>query len=143
MSIVSKYRTHSCEELRVNNINQDVVLSGWIHNKRDHGGVLFIDLRDHYGITQITSENNNIIEKISHLHLESVITIHGKVVERSIETKNNNLTTGDIEIIINKFDILSESEIVPFQINDDENCNEEMRLKYRFLDLRRKKCMII
>ena len=133
-----KYRTHKCHELNHQDVNEVVRLSGWVHRKRDHGQLIFIDLRDHFGLTQVvvdsTNENFKTIENIS---LESVITITGIVIERSIETKNKNLPTGDIEVNLSGLDILSKAETLPLQVNSDEDYGEETRLKFRYLDLRR------
>ena len=133
-----KYRTHKCHELRIENIKDIVKLSGWVHRKRDHGQLIFIDLRDHYGLTQVVvdSSNNNfsIIENIS---LESVVTITGTVVERSEETINKNLPTGNIEVNLSELEIVSKSNTLPLQVNSDEDYGEETRLKFRYLDLRR------
>ena len=133
-----KYRTHKCNELRYENVKDVVKLSGWVHRKRDHGQLIFIDLRDHYGLTQVVvdSSNNNftIIENLS---LESVITITGTVVERSEETINKNLPTGKIEVNLSDLEIISKSETLPLQVNSDEDYGEETRLSFRYLDLRR------
>ena len=133
-----KYRTHKCHELSHQDVNEVVRLSGWVHRKRDHGQLIFIDLRDHFGLTQVvvdsTNENFKTIENIT---LESVITITGIVIERSIETKNKNLPTGDIEVNLSGLDILSKAETLPLQVNSDEDYGEETRLKFRYLDLRR------
>ena len=133
-----KYRTHKCNELRIENVNEQVKLSGWVHRKRDHGQLIFIDLRDHYGLTQVvvdsSNENFSIFES---LPLESVITVLGKVVERSDETINDNLPTGRIEINLSELEIISLSKALPLQVNSDEDYGEETRLKFRYLDLRR------
>ena len=133
-----KYRTHKCNELRYENVSDIVKLSGWVHRKRDHGQLIFIDLRDHYGLTQVVvdSSNNNfaIIENLS---LESVITITGTVVERSEETINKNLPTGKIEVNLSDLEIISKSDTLPLQVNSDEDYGEETRLSFRYLDLRR------
>jgi len=133
-----KYRTHKCNELRIENVNEQVKLSGWVHRKRDHGQLIFIDLRDHYGLTQVvvdsSNENFSIFES---LPLESVITVLGKVVERSDETINDNLPTGRIEINLSELEIISQSKALPLQVNSDEDYGEETRLKFRYLDLRR------
>lgn len=136
------YRTHKCNELRKANVGEEVKLSGWIHRKRDHGGLLFIDLRDTYGVTQCVvniEENKDILEKAEHTRNESVITITGKVVDRLEGTVNPKMETGDIEVTVDKFEILSESAVLPLQVNSEEDSGEETRLKYRFLDLRRPK----
>jgi len=133
-----KYRTHKCNELRYENVKDIVKLSGWVHRKRDHGQLIFVDLRDHYGLTQVVvdSSNNNfaIIESLS---LESVITITGTVVERSEETINKNLPTGKIEVNLSDLEIISKSDTLPLQVNSDEDYGEETRLSFRYLDLRR------
>ena len=132
------YRTHNCGELNIDHINNDVYISGWINKKRDHGGLLFVDLRDEYGITQcvINSENPKF-KLVENIKLESVIKISGKVVKRSDDTVNNNLPTGEIEILSKDIEILNESEQIPFQVAIDDDAPEDLRLKYRYLDLRR------
>jgi len=134
------YRTHNCGELNIDHINKDVYISGWINKKRDHGGLLFVDLRDEYGITQcvINSENPKF-KLVENIKLESVIKISGKVVKRSDDTVNNNLPTGEIEILSKDIEILNESEQIPFQVAIDDDAPEDLRLKYRYLDLRREK----
>ena len=133
-----KYRTHKCHELRIENVQDSVKLSGWVHRKRDHGQLIFIDLRDHYGLTQVVVDSSNknfsVVENVS---LESVITISGTVVERSAETINKNLPTGNIEVNLSELKIISKSNTLPLQVNSDEDYGEETRLKYRYLDLRR------
>ena len=133
-----KYRTHKCHELRIENVQDSVKLSGWVHRKRDHGQLIFIDLRDHYGLTQVVVDSSNknfsVVENVS---LESVITISGTVVERSEETINKNLPTGNIEVNLSELKIISKSNTLPLQVNSDEDYGEETRLKYRYLDLRR------
>ena len=133
-----KYRTHKCNELRIENVKDSVKLSGWVHRKRDHGQLIFIDLRDHYGLTQVVVDSSNknfsIIENLS---LESVITITGIVVERSKETVNKSLPTGNIEVNLSELEIISKSNTLPLQVNSDEDYGEETRLKFRYLDLRR------
>lgn len=139
MGMLNNFKTNTCGNLRINDINKIIKLSGWVHNKRDHGGVLFIDLRDRYGITQIVINDNLNIAEISKIHYESVITIVGKVVPRSKETINSSIATGEIEIYVTDYNATSYSEVLPFQINKDDDVNEELRLRYRFLDLRREK----
>ena len=138
-----KYRSHSCGELTKSNINQTVKLSGWVHSKRDHGSLIFIDLRDHFGITQcvIDSANTGLnLDQIASIKLESVITVVGEVIARSPEAVNPNIKTGEIEIKIAQLHIESLAEQIPFPINDKgDEYPEEIRLKYRFLDLRREK----
>ncbi len=137
---MTKYRTHKCNELNLTHKGNKIVLSGWINKKRDHGNLLFIDLRDNYGLTQcVIDKSNSIFEDIEKLPLESVIKIEGKVVERTKETINLNLSTGEIEVAINTFQILGTTKELPMPVFSDQEYAEEIRLKYRFLDLRRKK----
>ena len=135
---MNKYRTHNCSELSEKDINQKVHLSGWLHRKRDHGNLLFIDLRDHYGMTQCVIENKNkffpVLEK---LRPESVLKISGKVIRRSSETENLDLKTGKIEISIESLEVLSSAKELPMPVFGEQDYPEEIRLKYRFLDLRR------
>ncbi len=132
------YRSHTCGALRLADVGQTVRLSGWVHRKRDHGGLLFIDLRDHYGLTQCVIDiNNPIVESVASVRLESVVTVMGKVVKRPDETKNEKLPTGEIEIDIDSFTLISAADTLPFQVNTDNNDGEDGRLTYRFLDLRR------
>ena len=138
--MTNKYRTHKCGELRKEHVGNDVVLSGWINKKRDHGNLLFIDLRDNYGITQciIDKENSNFI-KLEKIQLETVVKIEGKVVNRSDETINKEIQTGDIEVGIQNFKVLGTCKELPLPVFSDQEYAEDIRLKYRFLDLRRKK----
>ena len=135
---MNKYRTHNCSEVGEKEINQNVILSGWLHRKRDHGNLLFIDLRDHYGITQCVIENKNrffpILEKTKP---ESVLKIQGRVVKRSSGTENLDLQTGKIEISIESVEILSEARELPMPVFGEQDYPEDIRLKYRFIDLRR------
>ena len=137
---MNKYRTHNCAELTINNIGKQTILSGWIHKKRDHGHLLFIDLRDHYGMTQCVIDNKNehfsALEKIK---LETVIRIEGEIVARTPETINKELSTGSIEVLIKRFDVLGSTKELPLPVFSDQEYSEEIRLKYRYLDLRRKK----
>ena len=137
---MNKYRSHTCNELRKQNVNQKVILSGWINKKRDHGNLLFIDLRDNYGITQCiidkVNSNFSLIEKVQ---LETVVKIEGKVISRSSDTVNNEIDTGEIEVTIEKFDVIGNCKELPLPVFSDQEYSEEIRLKYRFLDLRRKK----
>ncbi len=137
---MNKYRTHNCNELRKSDVNKNVSLSGWINKKRDHGNLLFIDLRDNYGITQciINKENKNFLE-LEKKQLETVIKVNGKVVNRSDETKNKDIQTGDIEVVISAYETLGTCKELPMPVFSDQEYSEEIRLKYRFLDLRRKK----
>ena len=135
---MNKFRTHNCGELGIENINEIVTLSGWLHRRRDHGNLLFIDLRDHYGITQCVIENDNknfsVLDKIKP---ESVIKINGKVIKRGQGTENHELKTGKIEVTIQNFEILSNSNELPIPVFGEQDYPEDIRLKYRFLDLRR------
>ena len=137
-----KYRTHNCSELNKSHIGQTVKLSGFVHSKRDHGSLIFIDLRDHFGITQLVIDSQNSalnLDEISAIKLESVITAIGEVSARATEAINANIATGEIELRITEIIIESLAEQIPFQINDNNEYPEELRLKYRFLDLRREK----
>ena len=137
---MNKYRTHTCSELTIDNSGKEVVLSGWINKKRDHGNLLFIDLRDNYGMTQcIIDKSNENFKSLEKIQLESVIKINGKVVERTKETINTDLQTGEIEINIDSFEVLGTCKELPMPVFSDQEYAEEIRLKYRFLDLRRKK----
>ncbi len=136
---MNKFRTHNCSELSEKFVGENVRLSGWVHRKRDHGNLLFIDIRDHFGITQCVIENRDknfkILEK---LKPESVILINGSVVKRSSETQNKDLKTGLIEVKIKEFEVLSEAKELPLPVFGEQDYPEEIRLKYRFIDLRRK-----
>ena len=137
---MNKYRSHNCNELRKDDLDKNISISGWINKKRDHGNLLFIDLRDNYGITQciIDKENKNFLD-LEKTQLETVIKISGKVVSRSDETINKEIETGEIEVVINEFEILGTCKELPMPVFSDQEYSEEIRLKYRFLDLRRKK----
>lgn len=134
------YRTHNCAALSSANVGETVRLSGWVHNKRDHGGVLFVDLRDHYGITQIVADSDSaalpVLEK---LKLESVVTVDGEVKARAEGTTNANLPTGEIEVFARGVTVQSRAEDLPLIVNSAEDYPEETRLKYRFVDLRRER----
>ena len=135
---MNNYRSHNCGELSLDNVDHTVDVAGWINKKRDHGGLLFLDLRDHFGITQcVINSDNKMFEKLETIKLESVIKVSGKVIKRSDDTVNKNLPTGDIEVLSEKIEILSESEQIPFQVAMDDESPEDLRLRYRFLDLRR------
>jgi len=134
------YRTHTCSELNLKNNGDEVLLSGWINKKRDHGNLLFIDLRDNYGITQCVIDNkNSLFKKIEKIPLETVVKFKGKVVKREKNTVNKDLNTGEIEVKILNFEILGTSKELPLPVFSDQEYSEEIRLKYRFLDLRRAK----
>ena len=135
-----KYRTHTCNELNLINKNEKIILSGWINKKRDHGNLLFIDLRDNYGLTQCVIDNSNKhFKELEKIQLETVIKVEGAVVERTKETINLDLNTGTIEIKIASFEILGSCNELPMPVFSNQEYSEDIRLKYRFLDLRRKK----
>ncbi|MEY3429976.1 MAG: asparaginyl-tRNA synthetase, partial [Pseudomonadota bacterium] len=131
---------HNCAELTINNIGKQIILSGWIHKKRDHGNLLFIDLRDHYGMTQCVIDNKNeYFSALEKIKLETVIRIEGEVIARTPETINKELATGSIEVSIKNFYVLGSTKELPLPVFSDQEYSEEIRLKYRYLDLRRKK----
>ncbi|MDW8018839.1 MAG: aspartate--tRNA ligase, partial [Chloroherpetonaceae bacterium] len=134
-----KYRTHFCGELRREHLSQSVKLAGWIHRKRDHGGLIFVDMRDHTGICQLVFEpqSGEIFHQVEHLRVESVIVVQGTVVLRSEDTINANLPTGEIEVRVHALSVENAAEPMPFPIADEVPTSEDLRLKYRFLDLRR------
>ncbi len=136
---MEKYRTHNCNELKESDENKDVILAGWINRKRDHGNVLFVDLRDHYGVTQCVIEKTNtkLLKEFESLRAESVIKINGKVIKRDIETINESLVTGKIEISVDALEVLSAANELPMPVFGENDYPEEIRLKYRFLDIRR------
>ena len=137
---MQQYRTHTCAELRPSHIGQAVTLSGWIHNRRDHGGVLFIDLRDHYGVTQVVVRpESGLLEEVSRLRKEFVVSFQGTVEARDEENRNDKLPTGRIDLAAASYQVLGESEQPPFSIFPDEVVPDETRLAYRYLDLRRQK----
>ena len=130
------YRTHTCGELRATDINKEVKLAGWVHRKRNLGNLCFVDLRDHYGITQcVFDSHSDLFETIQSIRPESVIGITGKVIAR--ESVNKNMPTGDIEIAVSALEIHSQADVLPFQVAIEDDAPEELRLKYRFLDLRK------
>ena len=136
--LMHPYRTHTCGELRKNHIGQDVKLSGWVHRKRDHGNLLFIDLRDQYGVTQCVIETDApTFHQVEAVRQESVVTVTGKTVARSEDTINLKLSTGQIEVIISSFTVESPAATLPMQVVGDQPPGEDIRLRYRFLDLRR------
>ncbi|MBT4880146.1 MAG: aspartate--tRNA ligase [Alphaproteobacteria bacterium] len=134
------YRTHTCEDLRLSEKGKTVRLSGWIHRMRDHGNLLFVDLRDNYGITQCVIDSDNpLFKKVEVLRNETVITVTGKVVARTEDTINKTLPTGEVEVAIEEMEVLSHADMLPIQVNSDQEFPEDTRLTYRFLDLRREK----
>ena len=135
-----KFRTHTCLELTKKNKDQKIALAGWINKKRDHGNLLFVDLRDNFGVTQcVIDKSNKFFKELEKLQLESVIKIDGVVVERSQETINPDLNTGEIEVKVISFNVLGHCKELPMPVFSDQEYAEDIRLKYRFLDLRRKK----
>ena len=136
---MNKYRTHNCNELNTEDVNKKISLSGWVNKKRDHGNLLFIDLRDNYGLTQcIIDKENKSFAELEKIQLETVLKIQGKVVKRTNETINKDIETGEIEVVIEKFETLGTCKELPMPVFSDQEYAEEIRLKYRFLDLRRK-----
>ena len=136
---MNKYRTHNCNQLRLEDAGSKVSLAGWINRKRDHGNVLFVDLRDHYGVTQCVIEKTNtqLLNLVDSLRVETVIKIDGNVVERELDTINKSLNTGTIEIAVDNVEVLSEAKELPMPVFGENDYPEEIRLKYRFLDIRR------
>ncbi len=136
---MNKYRTHFCNELRESDAGKNVSISGWVHRKRDHGNLVFVDLRDHYGITQcvVDKTNEELLNIIDNLRSESVIKISGEVVKRDKETINVSIDTGKIEISIEQLNVLSSADELPMPVFGDQEYPEDIRLKYRFLDIRR------
>ena len=137
---MNEYRTHFCSDLSIDNLKEEVILSGWVDTIRDHGNLIFIDLRDNFGITQCVIDSKKIFfNEISKISNESVVKIYGIVVKRTNETINKSLSTGEIEIDVKSYQILSKSDTLPLPVNSDIDYGEEVRLKYRYLDLRRNK----
>ena len=135
---MTRYRSHNCSELKKDHVGASVKLAGWVHRKRDHGGLVFIDLRDHFGLTQLVIDTDDAaFADVEAVRNESVISIEGTVKERTAETVNSNLPTGEIEVTIASFELLSAADTLPLQVNSDEDSGEETRLRYRYLDLRR------
>lgn len=134
------YRTHNCSEIRPEHAGETVRLSGWVHRKRDHGNLLFVDLRDHYGLTQTVIDSSSpIFSELEQVRPESVVTVTGRVVKRSEDTINSDLPTGAVELVVEQFSLESAAMVLPMQVAGDEVYSDEMRLKHRFLDLRREK----
>ncbi|MEY2245815.1 aspartate--tRNA ligase [Streptomyces sp. SAS_267] len=135
-----RYRSHTCGELRASDVGSDVRLSGWLHNRRDLGGILFIDLRDHYGITQLVARPGTpAYEALDKVSKESTVRVDGKVVSRGTENVNPELPTGEVEVEVSEVELLGAAQPLPFTINAEDGVNEERRLEYRFLDLRRER----
>lgn len=143
IQVSKKYRTHTCNDLNANHNDQTVTLSGWVHSRRDHGGLIFIDLRDRYGLTQIVFDptiNKDIHMEAEHIRSEWVLQVTGKVRPRPEGQTNSTLATGEIEVLVEKLTVLSKAEQIPFEIaGQDNDANEELRLEYRYLDLRKKR----
>ncbi|GGO48733.1 aspartate--tRNA ligase [Streptomyces daqingensis] len=139
--MMHRYRSHTCGELRASDVGTGVRLSGWLHNRRNLGGILFIDLRDHYGIVQLVvrPEQAEVHERLSSLSKESVVRVDGKVSARGADNVNPELPTGDVEVEVTDVEVLGGAEQIPFTINAEDGVNEERRLEYRFLDLRRER----
>src|SRR5246127_1776557 len=134
------YRTHTCGELRLADAGATARLSGWVHRKRDHGQLLFVDLRDHYGVTQCVIDiSSPLFSAADALRLESVVTMTGRVAARGADTVNPRLDTGEVELVITEIEVQSEADLLPFPVNSEAEYPEDMRLKYRFLDLRRER----
>ena len=134
------YRTHTCGELRKSDVGKNVRVSGWIHSVRDHGGVIFIDLRDHYGLTQVVVDpQQSFYQALDKWRVETVVRFDGEVLARTPDTVNPKLATGEIEIRATGMEVLGEAEVIPFLVAKDDGAPENMRLRYRFLDLRREK----
>ena len=134
------YRTHTCGELRHGHEGDGARLSGWVHRKRDHGNLLFVDLRDHYGLTQCVIDSTSpVFPEVEAIRLEAVITVSGRVVRRGADTVNPDLPTGEVELVIESFEVQSHADPLPLEVNSDRDYGEEIRLRYRFLDLRRDK----
>ena len=135
-----RYRSHTCGALRDSDIGKDVRLSGWCHRIRDHGGVLFIDLRDHYGMTQVVADPDSPAFKLAEtLRSEWVVRVDGKVRRRPEGTDNPDLPTGQVEVYIDEIEVLGAAGELPMPVFGEQEYPEEIRLKYRFLDLRREK----
>src|SRR5688572_12973703 len=134
------YRTHTCAALRAADVGSRVRLSGWIHRKRDHGGVLFVDLRDHYGLTQIVAKaGSDVLRQLDSLRVESVVTVTGEVVSRGADALNPKLATGEIEVVAREVAVQSAADELPMPVAGEAEYPEEIRLKYRYLDLRRER----
>ena len=135
-----RYRTHNCNDLSITDVGNTARLSGWIHRRRDHGQLVFLDLRDHFGITQcVVDVEDATFPVVESVRVESVVTITGRVVRRDDETINNRIPTGEVELRIDSFEVQSSADLLPLQVNAEEDSGEENRLRYRFLDLRRER----
>lgn len=138
MILANAYRSHACDALTLKDVDQTVRLAGWVHRKRDHGNLLFVDVRDHYGITQIVVRSDHAAFAVADaVRPESVIQVVGTVVARTPETVNPKIPTGDIEVVLDQITVLAEADTLPFPVNSDVDTSEELRLRHRYLDLRR------
>src|SRR3546814_4629649 len=134
------YRTHTCADLRAAHVGERVKLSGWVHRKRDHGGVLFVDLRDHYGLTQVVANaDSEALKVLDRIRAESVVTVTGKIVSRGPEATNPNLPTGEIEVVAEEVAVQSAADALPLPVAGEADYPEDIRLRYRYLDLRRER----
>ncbi len=138
---MSMYRTHTCGDIRLSDVDKKITVSGWIQTIRDFGGVVFVDIRDQYGITQaVISGNDELVDFVSHIPIESTVTITGNVRKRDADTYNPNIATGEVEIFIEHIDIIGKrTKNLPFEVNSSISVREDLRLEYRFLDLRNDK----
>src|SRR5262245_33776593 len=138
--MTTRYRSHTCAELRLDHVGQRVSVAGWVHRKRDHGQLLFIDLRDHYGITQVVfTPNSEAFTRAEGVKVESVISVSGTVLARTDENINPALPTGTVEVAATQLELLSAADVLPFQVAGTQEIPEDQRLRFRFLDLRREK----
>ena len=138
---MSKFRTHTCNEISLNDVGKKVRIAGFVETIRDLGGLVFLDIRDMYGITQVvTSMDLQDVDKISHIPIESSVTVYGTVRKRSEETRNPKIKTGEVEIYIEEIEVLGKRTLgLPFEVNSNQEVREDVRLKYRYLDLRSQK----
>jgi aspartyl-tRNA synthetase len=138
MILANAYRSHACDALTLKDVDQTVRLAGWVHRKRDHGNLLFVDIRDHYGVTQVVVRSDHAAFPLADaVRVESVIQVVGTVVARTPETVNPKIPTGDIEVVLDQITVLAEADTLPFPVNSDVDTSEELRLRHRYLDLRR------
>ncbi|MCD6081448.1 hypothetical protein J7J56_00975, partial [candidate division WOR-3 bacterium] len=137
VSLCFKKRTHTCGELRKSHIGKRVTLLGWISSLRDHGGIFFINLRDRYGVTQVVVDKRELIDRVKRWRSEFIIEVTGEVRERPPDAINPNMATGEIEVLADDVHLLAEAKVPPFVIADDVKVRPELRLRYRYLDLRR------
>ena len=138
---MNAYRTHNCGELRAEDIGKKVKIAGWVQGNRNLGGLVFLDIRDQYGLTQaVTSGESELVDEVSRIPTESTVSLEGTVQHRAEEATNKNMPTGEVEILINKIEVLGKrTQIMPFEVNSEIEAREDLRLQYRFLDLRNEK----